>query len=176
MKILHTSDWHLGAMDGERSLLGDQKFFIDEICGIIVEYSVDAVIIAGDVYDRSVASSEAIKLYDYAMTRICNDLKTPVILIAGNHDSAERLSSCKELLSSAGLHVLGSLEKNISKISFDDTEIYLLPWITAEKVKSIYPDKKDEIQSLEDAYRVVTGDMCKHFDNSKKHIIVSMPI
>ena len=173
MKLLHTSDWHLGAMDGNRSLLEDQRFFIDEICNIIKEYSVTAVIIAGDVYDRSVSSVEAIKLYDYAMTRFCGELKTPTIIIAGNHDSAERLSSCKDLLSSAGLYISGSLENEISKVSLENCEIYLLPWITEEKVKSIYPDKKDEIKSLEDAYKVVTDDMRQHFDKSKKHIIVS---
>ena len=173
MTILHTSDWHLGAMDGERSLLEDQEFFIDEICGIIVNHNVDAVIIAGDVYDRAIASAEAIRLYDRAMTRICSELKTPVITVAGNHDGAERLAGCRKLLESAGLHICGSLEQKLTKVSFPDVEICLLPWITEEKVKSIYPDKKDEITSLESAYRVVTDQFRKEFDNGKKHILAA---
>ena len=173
MKLLHTSDWHLGALDGDRSLLVDQKFFIDGICDIATERSVDAVIIAGDVYDRSVSSAEAIKLYDYAMTRLCNELKKQVIIVAGNHDSAERLSSCHELLSAAGLHISGSLEREISKVSIGNADIYSLPWITEEKVKSVFPEHKEDIASLEDAYNVVTTHIKGGFVKGKKNIIVS---
>ena len=92
MIFLHTSDRHLGATEGEYDLLEDQRFFIDEICRIIRERQVDAVLLAGDVYDRSVASAAAIRLYDYAMNWICREFNTKVLTIAGNHDSAERLS------------------------------------------------------------------------------------
>ena len=92
MIFLHASDWHLGATEGEYDLLEDQRFFIDEICRIIRERQVDAVLLAGDVYDRSVASAAAIRLYDYAMNRICREFNTKVLTIAGNHDSAERLA------------------------------------------------------------------------------------
>lgn len=173
MKILHTSDWHLGAMDGDRSLLEDQRYFIDEICDIVMNKSVQAVIIAGDVYDRSVASADAIKLYDYAMTRLCSEVGAKVFVIAGNHDSAERLSSCRDLLSSAGLYITGSLEREIAKVSIDNTDVYMIPWITEEKVKSIFPDKKDEIITLEDAYKVVTDSIRESMDNRKRNIVVS---
>ena len=173
MKILHTSDWHLGAMDCDRSLSEDQQFFIDKICGIAKENDIDAVIIAGDVYDRSVASAEAVKLYDGAMTRLCLEMGKQVIIIAGNHDSAERLSSCSELLSKAGLHICGALSEDTAVVSFPDTEIYLLPWITEEKVKSVFPQEKDSINSLEDAYMVVTSKLRAKFDPDKKHIAVS---
>lgn len=73
MIFLHTSDWHLGATEGEYDLLEDQYYFVDEICRIISERKVDAVLLAGDVYDRSVASAAAIRLYDYAMNRICRE-------------------------------------------------------------------------------------------------------
>ena len=90
MIFLHASDWHLGATEGEYDLLEDQRFFIDEICRIIRERQVDAVLLAGDVYDRSVASAAAIRLYDYAMNWICREFNTKVLTIAGNHDSAVR--------------------------------------------------------------------------------------
>ena len=75
MKLLHTSDWHIGKSDGEQNPYEDQKFFINTICDIAEEKDIDAVIIAGDIYDRQVAAAEAVKLYDYAMTRLCRDLK-----------------------------------------------------------------------------------------------------
>ena len=173
MKILHTSDWHLGATDSGRSLLEDQMHFIDEICGIIQTEGIGAVMIAGDVYDRSVASAEAIRLYDKAMTRMCRDLGVPVIVIAGNHDGAERLASCSELLAAANLHICGSLQKEISKVCLEDTDVYLLPWITEEKVKSIYPEHREEISGIEDAYRVAVGKLTEDLDPEKKHFLLA---
>lgn len=173
MIFLHTSDWHLGATEGEYDLGTDQRFFIDEICRIIHERQVDAVLLAGDVYDRSVASAAAIRLYDYAMDRICRELNKKVLTIAGNHDSAERLSSCGSLLEKAGLHICGAARREPCVIVFDDAEVFLLPWITEEKVKSLYPEEKDRIGSLTDAYRVVTNHMRERFSPNKKHIVLS---
>lgn len=173
MIFLHTSDWHLGATEGEYDLGADQRFFIDEICRIIQERQVDAVLLAGDVYDRSVASAAAIRLYDYAMDRICRELNKNVLTIAGNHDSAERLSSCGSLLEKAGLHISGAARREPCVVLFDDAEVFLLPWITEEKVKSLYPEEKDRIGSLTDAYRVVTDHMRAQFSPNKKHIVLA---
>ncbi len=173
MKLLHTSDWHLGASDTGRSLLEDQICFIDEICGIIESENIEAVLIAGDIYDRSVASAEAIKLYDTAMTRMCMKQHVPVLVIAGNHDGAERLESCSALLAAADLHVCGSLRREARRVSFRDTDVYMLPWITEEKVRSVYPEHKDEIAGIEDAYRVAVNEMAKEFDHSKKNILLA---
>ena len=173
MIFLHTSDWHLGATEGEYDLGADQRFFIDEICRIIQERQVDAVLLAGDVFDRSVASAAAIRLYDYAMDRICRELNKNVLTIAGNHDSAERLSSCGSLLEKAGLHISGAARREPGVVLFDDAEVFLLPWITEEKVKSLYPEEKDRIGSLTDAYRVVTDHMRAQFSPNKKHIVLA---
>lgn len=173
MKLLHTSDWHLGAIDSERYLIDDQEHFIDEICEIIETEDIDAVLIAGDIYDRSVASAEAIKLYDKAMTRMCMELRVPVLVIAGNHDGAERLESCSDLLAAGGLHVCGSLEEDVRKVSFDDADVYLLPWITEEKVKFVYPEKKEQIASIEEAYRTVVEKMIAGFNPEKKQILMA---
>ena len=173
MILLHTSDWHLGAIDCERPFLADQQFFIDEICRVIEREKVDAVLIAGDVYDRSVASAEAIKLYDDAMTRICKGLRVPVLIIAGNHDSAERLASCSELLKAVGLHIAGALTRTPEVVPFADTEVFLLPWITEAKVKSIYPEEKDRIESIEDAYWVVLDHFRAAFTPGKKHVLTA---
>ena len=163
----------MGATEGEYDLLEDQRFFIDEICRIIRERQVDAVLLAGDVYDRSVASAAAIRLYDYAMNWICREFNTKVLTIAGNHDSAERLSSCGQLLEKAGLYISGAAEREPKVVSFDDAEVFLLPWITEEKVRSLYPEERESIGSLTDAYRVVTGHMRDRFSPDKKHIVVS---
>ena len=171
MIFLHTSDWHLGATEGERELREDQYFFIDEICRIIEERQVDAVLLAGDVYDRSVGSASAIRLYNYAMERICRDLKKTVLTIAGNHDSADRLSSCGSLLEKAGLYISGAAEREARVVAFDDAEVFLLPWVTEEKVRSLYPEER--ISDLTGAYQVLTDHMRERFSPDKKHIVVS---
>lgn len=173
MRFLHSSDWHLGAAENEQNLQEDQRFFLDQICDIITQERIDAVLLAGDVFDRSVASAAAVRLYDYAMSRICMELKVPVLSIAGNHDSAERLASCGELLEQAGLHVLGAAQREPKVVPFADCEVFLLPWITEEKVKSLYPERREEIQSLTDAYRVMTDAMRQVFTPGKRHIALS---
>ena len=173
MKILHTSDWHLGASDNNLSLWDDQKFFIDEICKIIEAEGIEAVLIAGDVYDRSVVSADALNLYDYAITKICVDMGVRIFEIAGNHDSADRLANLSKLHENSGLYVAGAIEREPSVFEADDVQIFLLPWFTKEKAKTVFPEKADDIKTLEDAYEVVTFELKTRFAEGKKHIVLS---
>ena len=173
MIFLHTSDWHLGATGGERDLWDDQKYFIDAICGIVREKRVDAVLLAGDVYDRSVPSAAAIGLYDYAMNRLCGELGVKVLAIAGNHDSAERLASCAGLLDKAGLYLQGAAQREPRVVEFADSQVFFLPWMTEEKIKSLYPEERDGITDLTEAYRVAVNHMREKFIPGKHHLLLS---
>lgn len=174
MKLLHTSDWHLGmTFRNGMSFDEDQRFFIDKICEISTDNNVDALLIAGDIFDRSIASKDAINLYDEAVTYICSKLKIPVFIIAGNHDGAYRLASCKRLLKNSGLFIMGALEEEISVETIGDVDIYMLPWISTDKVKSIYPKEADNISNLEDAYRIVLDKYRASFDKSHKHVLMA---
>lgn len=173
MIFLHTSDWHLGATGGERDLWDDQKYFIDAICGIVREKRADAVLLAGDVYDRSVPAASAIGLYDYAMNRLCGELGVKVLTIAGNHDSAERLASCAGLLDKAGLYLQGAAQREPRVVEFTDSQVFFLPWITEEKIKSLYPEERDGITDLTEAYRVAVNHMREKFIPGKHHLLLS---
>ena len=173
MIFLHTSDWHLGATGGERDLWDDQKYFIDAICSIVREKRVDAVLLAGDVYDRSVPAASAIGLYDYAMNRLCGELGVKVLTIAGNHDSAERLASCAGLLDKAGLYLQGAARREPRVVEFADSQVFFLPWMTEEKIKSLYPEERDGITDLTDAYRVAVNHMREKFIPGKRHFLLS---
>lgn len=173
MIFLHTSDWHLGATGGERDLWDDQKYFIDAICGIVREKRVDAVLLAGDVYDRSVPAASAIGLYDYAMNRLCGELGVKVLTIAGNHDSAERLASCAGLLDKAGLFLQGAAQREPRVVAFADSQVFFLPWTTEEKIKSLYPEERDGITDLTEAYRVAVNHMREKFIPGKHHLLLS---
>lgn len=173
MIFLHTSDWHLGATGGERDLWDDQKYFIDAICGVVREKRVDAVLLAGDVYDRSVPAAPAIGLYDYAMNRLCGELGVKVLTIAGNHDSAERLASCAGLLDKAGLYLQGAAQREPRVVEFADSQVFFLPWMTEEKIKSLYPEERDGITDLTEAYRVAVNHMREKFIPGKHHLLLS---
>lgn len=174
MKLLHTSDWHLGlTFSGGISFEADQRYALDSILEIISEEHVDGVLISGDVFDKSIVSQEALRLYDEYITRICIDLNVPVFLIAGNHDSPERLSGCRKLLEKSGLYICGVLEKEPCIINRGDTDIYLLPWISTDKVKSLYPDEAEKIVSMEDAYRIVLDGFRKRFVQGHKNILLA---
>lgn len=173
MIFLHTSDWHLGATGGERDLWDDQKYFIDAICSIVREKNVDAVLLAGDVYDRSVPAASAIGLYDYAMNRLCGELGVKVLTIAGNHDSAERLASCAGLLDKAGLYLQGAAQREPRVVEFADSQVFFLPWMTEEKIKSLYPEERDGVTDLTEAYRVAVNHMREKFIPGKRHFLLS---
>jgi len=174
MRLIHTSDWHLGmTFRGGMSFSSDQKYAVDGIIKIAEEERADGILIAGDVFDKSIASQDAIRIYDSIVTHICGDLGIAVYIIAGNHDGAERISQCSALLKKSGLYIAGALTKELQRIESEDTDIYLLPWISTDKVKTLFPEKAEEISSMEDAYRVVLDRYREHFQSGKRNILLS---
>ena len=107
MRFLHTADWHLGRVYQGLSLLEEQAHLLDQFVELVRQTKPAAVLIAGDIYDRSVPPPEAVRLLDETLTRLVISEKTPVILIAGNHDGPDRLGFGSRLLSEAGLTVRG---------------------------------------------------------------------
>ncbi|PLY03707.1 MAG: exonuclease sbcCD subunit D [Desulfuromonas sp.] len=120
MRILHTSDWHLGRQFHNVSLIDDQRHILDEIISIIRQREVELVIVAGDVYDRSVPPAPAIELLDATVQTICGELGVAMILMAGNHDGPQRLGFAARQLSGSGLHLVGPLWQEPAPILFED--------------------------------------------------------
>lgn len=119
MKILHTGDLHIGKKIFERSLLEDQKFILEQIFDIAVREQVDALLIAGDVYDRAVPSTEAVELLDDFLTRLI-ELKIPVVMVSGNHDSPERVAFADRILEKRGLYIAGTYREPLKIVNFED--------------------------------------------------------
>jgi exonuclease SbcD len=170
MKIIHTSDWHLGISLHNASLAEEQRFFIDYLINVVKEQKVDAVIIAGDVFDHSVSSAEAITLYNYAVTRLCNEIGVPVVIAAGNHDGAARLASCNELLKKAGLYIYGKLSNDIKAVEIGNLSIYPIPYFNADEVKALYPEEK--ISSYADAMEIVLRNIKQSFKTGNRNILM----
>lgn len=171
MRILHTSDWHLGISLHGVSLLEEQQNLLKQMRDCITAHQIDAVIIAGDIFDYAVAKPEAIELYTEAMTMLCRECGIPVLLCAGNHDGAARLASCSTLLQSAGLHIAGKLQNPAQKVSFTDTDVYLLPYFNLEQVRYLYPGQK--IATYDQAMGVLTEAIYAGMDAGKYNILVA---
>lgn len=173
MKILHTSDWHLGMSVGTGTLADDQRFFLEQLYKIIEQEGIDVVLLAGDVYDSSVSNAEAISIYNEATTRICGDMGKKMVVIAGNHDGAERLAACNELLKEAGLYVTGRLTRECVPVIVEDVAIYPLPFFNKEEVIALFPEKSEEITSQEKAVKVVCDHIRNQMDLAKFNIVMA---
>lgn len=175
MKLIHTSDWHFGMGLGTGSYAQDQRYFLQQLYDLIQKENVETVLLSGDVYDSSVTNAEAIGLYNEAVTKLCLDLKVKLIVVAGNHDSAARLSSCRELLKAAGLYVTGRLEREIQPVILDEGKVavYSLPFFNRDEVTALFPEKKGEIRSMETAMLAVCDHIRDIMDNGRRNILLS---
>ena len=175
MKLIHTSDWHFGMNLGTGSYAEDQRFFLDRLYELIERERIEGILLAGDIYDSSVVSADAIELYNEAMTRLCLTLGVKVIAIAGNHDSAARLASCRALLKGAGLHITGKPERNPLPVVLDggNVAVYSIPFFTRDEIVALLPEKKGEIRNTETAMLAYCDHIRETMDKSKRNIVLS---
>lgn len=138
MKFLHTSDWHLGRQFHNISLLEDQEFVLEQIIHYIHFHKVDAVLIAGDIYDRAIPPVGAINLLNSFLEKICLERKIPVIMISGNHDSLERINFASKMMKDSGLHIISDLSNITNPISIEDVDIYGIPYCDPDLVNNFY--------------------------------------
>lgn len=140
MKFIHTSDWHIGRQFHNVSLLEDQRYVLQQLLQYIEQESVDALVIAGDIYDRSIPPADAVALLDDVLNNVCLELQVPVIMISGNHDSAERLRFGSRQLKQAGLHILGDIKKVTEPVLIKKGEetiaFYGIPYCDPETVRN----------------------------------------
>ncbi len=168
MKVLHTSDWHLGIELHRHSLLEDQRWFLTQLYQIIQKETIDVVLISGDIYDTTLATKEAIELFDDAMKTICQDMKKQVIVIAGNHDSSTRLSAMKALLKPSGLHLYGTLDHRPQSLTIEDVDFTCIPFVHKETLSGIYGTK---FTSYEQAFLTLMEDVRKNKKTNKQIVL-----
>ena len=155
MKIIHLSDLHLGKRVNEFPMIEDQEYILKEIIGIIDAENPDAVLVAGDVYDKSVPSEEAVTLWDEFLSSLAKR-HIEVFAISGNHDSAVRFAGLGRLVEGAGIHLSPVYKGKISTYEMEDeygvVKIHLLPFIKPANVRGFFPE--EEINDYTDAVRV----------------------
>lgn len=160
MKFIHLSDLHIGKRVNEFSMLEDQKYILNQIIQIVEEEAPDGVLIAGDIYDKSVPSAEAVQLFDDFLCQLAKQ-KRQVFVISGNHDSPERIAFGSRLMDASGIHLSPVFQGEITPISLEDSfgkvDIFMLPFLKPAHVRRFY--EEEEIESYTDALRVVIEHM-----------------
>ena len=134
MRIIHTADWHLGRLFYGIHLTDEQAYVLDQFVNLVKDVKADVVVIAGDIDDRAVPPTEAVQLLDEVLSQLLMDCRVPVIMIAGNHDSPERLAFGNRLLARQGLHVCGTPGGGLAPILMEDQTgpVYFVPLPYAE--------------------------------------------
>lgn len=172
MRFLHTADLHIGKRVNDISLIEDQIIVLDEIASIASDEKCDAVVIAGDVYDRSAPPAEAMTAFSVFVEKLSKK-GIPVYIISGNHDSGERVEYMSALLEQSGVYFYGSFDGGLRTYELSDEYgeifIHLMPFIKPVNVKRFFPDT--EISTYEDAVKAVIEKA--HIDKNARNIIVA---
>ena len=172
MKLIHLSDLHLGKRVNGFSMMEDQEYILKEILDVIAEEAPDAILIAGDVYDKSIPTTEAVEMLDNFLFQL-SKLNLQVLLISGNHDSPERLAFASRLIAPTGIHFSpvynGKVEPIVLSDKYGTVNIYLLPFVKPVHVRRFFPEEK--IESYSDALKVAVEAL--NIDLTQRNILVT---
>ena len=172
MKLIHLSDLHIGKRVNEFSMAEDQKYILNQILEIIDQEQPDCVVIAGDVYDKSIPSAEAVQILDDFLTRLAGR-KIPTAMISGNHDSPERLSFGAQLMKESGIYVSPVYDGQVQSIGFADeygeVRVYLLPFLKPATVRHVY--EEETVESYQDAVETAISHL--PLDTSCRNVLVA---
>ena len=172
MKLVHLSDLHLGKRVNEFSMLEDQAYILNRILDVIDGERPDAVILAGDLYDKSVPPAEAVTLLDDFLVRLVGR-GLQVFVLSGNHDSPERIAFAGRLIDRSGVHVSpvysGRVEPVTMKDAYGTVSFYMLPFVKPAHVRRFFPEQ--EIASYTDAVRIAVEQM--GMDRTKRNVLIT---
>ena len=171
VKFLHTADWHIGRKLQGKDLLEDQQYVMNNLISKIDETKPDFLIIAGDLYDRSVPSKEATTLLQELLVKINIECNIPIFAISGNHDSRERLAIGEAWFSKHKFYLHTRLNQAFDKITFEDTDIYLLPYFEPFEAREYFEDAT--LTTHNSATKRVIDEIYKNIDMNRTNILVA---
>ncbi|GAB2682771.1 exonuclease SbcCD subunit D [Aliiglaciecola aliphaticivorans] len=174
MKFLHTSDWHIGRQFHNVSLLEDQEYVLNQLIDHIKQHEVDALIIAGDIYDRALPPASGVELLDTVLSTICMDLNIPTILIPGNHDSAERVRFGANQMKQSGLHILGDLQQitqpTVIQVKGVEVAFYGIPYCEPAMVRNTFGV---DVANYDEAHTFLVEKIKKVMSEKQKNVLIS---
>lgn len=173
MRFVHTADWHLGRLFHGRHLTEDQAHVLDQLVDVLRDARAEALVIAGDLYDRAVPPVEAVRLLDDVLTRVTDGLGIPVVAIAGNHDAPDRVGFGARLLADKGLHVFGRPGAAPGRVTLADTHgpvtVHALPYAEPALVREAIG--RDDLHDHDAAFRAVVAEAAR--DAAARHVLVA---
>ncbi len=182
MKFFHLSDLHIGLKLIERDLREDQEYIFEQIIRLAKEQQPDAMVIAGDIYDKAVPSAEAVEIFDSFMKNLSEEMpQMPVMIISGNHDSAARLNCFRSILSRQNVYMIGTpptteeeyIEKVTLQDAYGDLHFYLLPFVKPSMVREIVGTREDGTQhSYDEALHLLIER--ENIDTKERNVLVSL--
>jgi len=178
MKFIHTSDWHIGRQLHNQSLIDDQAFVLNQIVDLAIEHQVDAVVVAGDIYDRAIPPVQAVELLNQVLHKLVIDLGIQVLMIAGNHDSHARLGFAASHMSDNGLYIQGPLTQSIKPVIIngrDNTRaaFFLIPYADPLVLKNVHDGAADHIKTHQEAMAFILDDVKSNDVGALPKVIVS---
>ncbi|MGE0490724.1 MAG: exonuclease SbcCD subunit D [Vulcanimicrobiota bacterium] len=153
MRLLHTSDWHLGKVFHGSSLLEDQAYILDQIVSLIRDLKVKVMVVSGDVFDRSTPTPDSVRVLEQVLSTIILDLKCQVVLMEGQHDRLERLGFASRLLRERGLHVISTLAQCLTPLTIEEVDLWTVPYLEAKTVRAF--TRREEVHDSLAACRVM---------------------
>ena len=171
VKFLHTADWHIGRKLQGKDLLEDQQVVLDDLITEMKKINPDFLVIAGDLYDRSVPSKEATTLLQELLVKINIECNVPIFAISGNHDSRERLAIGEAWFSKHKFYLHTRLEQAFDKLSYEDADIYLLPYFEPFEAREYFEDVT--LTTHNAATKRVIDEIYKNLDTNKTNILVA---
>ncbi|MBU8916928.1 exonuclease SbcCD subunit D [Neobacillus sp. 114] len=170
MKFIHTADWHLGKLVHGVYMTENQREVLHQFVDVVAEEKPDAVVIAGDLYDRSVPPTDAVELLDEILLKINVELKTPIVSIAGNHDSAERLSFGSSWYKHSQFYLSGKLTNSFDPVRINGVNFYLVPYAEPGVVRQLLGD--DSIHSHQEAMKAMIGKIEETLNPNEPNVLV----
>lgn len=174
MKFIHTSDWHIGRLFQNISLLDDQLYVLQQLKHYALEYQVDALVVAGDIFDRSVPPADAVDALNRFLADFTATLDIPIIMISGNHDSAKRLGFGAQYMQRAGVHILsdiGGIETPIEISSGDQTvRFYGVPYHDPVEVREAFAC---DVRSYDEAHTYLVDKIKPQLDDGVPSVLIS---
>jgi DNA repair protein SbcD/Mre11 len=174
MKIIHTSDWHLGRIFCGMNMIDDQEYILNKLICILEAEKPDVLVISGDIYDRAVTTEQAVRLLNDIIMKIVSDLNIKTIIISGNHDSGERLNFGSRLLRKNGLYIASSIESYLENIVIEDNEgfvnFWTIPYYSPSLIKS---NINQDVHSHDDVYRVLSDNIKQKINVNERNILIT---
>ncbi|MGM0851370.1 MAG: exonuclease SbcCD subunit D [Bacillota bacterium] len=170
MKFIHTADWHLGKLVHGIYMTEEQRYILEQLIELVKEEEPDAVVIAGDLYDRSVPPTEAVELLDEVLFRINVELNTPIVAVSGNHDSAERLSFGSSWYKHSHFYLKGKLTNDFTPFTINGVNFHCVPYVEPGNVRQILED--DSINSHHAAMEAIVKRIEENMNPNEPHVFV----